>query len=92
MSNQLDLKMAESEKVNLNELTFHTFTRSMQKIVIYETKTRFFIVGSNEDQTKFRILKIDRTEPKELNISDDNIVYNEKEIRNVLTMIDVGNR
>ena len=50
--------MAESEKVNLKELTFHTFTRSVQKIVIYETKTRFFIVGSNEDQTKFRILKL----------------------------------
>ena len=64
----------------------------MQKIVVYETKTRFYIVGSNEDQSKFRVLKIDRTEAKDLVISDDKIIYSEKEIRELLTMIDVGNR
>ena len=50
------------------------------------------MVGSNDSQTKFRVLKIDRTEPKELIISDDKIVYSEREIRDLLTMIDVGNR
>jgi hypothetical protein len=73
-------------------MKFHPLVRSVQKIVVYETKTRFYIVGSNEDQSKFRVLKIDRTEPKELVINDDKIIYNEKEIRELLTMIDVGNR
>ena len=50
------------------------------------------MVGSNDSQTKFRVLKIDRTEPRELIISDDKIVYSEREIRDLLTMIDVGNR
>lgn len=73
-------------------MNFHSFARSVQKIVVYETKSRFFVVGSNPEQTKFRVLKIDRTEPKELIIIDDKIIYNEKEIRDLLTMIDVGNR
>jgi len=73
-------------------MKFHPLVRSVQKIVVYETKTRFYIVGSNEDQSKFRVLKIDRTDPKELVINDDKIIYNEKEIRELLTMIDVGNR
>ena len=53
---------------------------------------RYYVVGSNDSQTKFRVLKIDRTEPRELIISDDKIVYSEREIRDLLTMIDVGNR
>ena len=73
-------------------MKFHPLVRSVQKIVVYETKTRFYIVGSNEDQSKFRVLKIDRTEAKDLVISDDKIIYSEKEIRELLTMIDVGNR
>ena len=39
-----------------------------------------------------RVLKIDRLDTKELEVSDDNTIYNTKEIRELLTMIDVGNR
>ena len=53
---------------------------------------RFYLVGSNNTETKFRVLKIDRTEPRELVISDDRVVYTAKEIRDLLMMIDVGNR
>lgn len=63
-----------------------------QKIAIYETKTRFYLVASNNAQTRFRILKIDRTEPTELVLIDDKVEYNQKEIRTLLQMIDVGNR
>ncbi|KAL5009502.1 hypothetical protein ScPMuIL_011807 [Solemya velum] len=64
----------------------------MQKLVVYETKARLYIVGSNMTESRFRVLKIDRTEPKELIINDDKIEYTRKEIRNLLTMIDSGNR
>ena len=34
---------------------------------------RFYVVGSNNTETRFRVLKIDRTEPKELHITDDKV-------------------
>ena len=49
---------------------------------------RYYLVGSNNTETKFRVLKLDRTEPRELVISDDKIVYSAREIRELL----VGNR
>ena len=63
-----------------------------QKIKLYETRTRFYLVGSNSSQTRFRILKIDRTEPTEINVIDDKVEYNRWEIRDLLNRIDVGNR
>ena len=47
-------------------------------------------MGSNHAQTKFRIIKIDRTEPRELLLSDDKVIYDPGQIREVLNMIDVG--
>ena len=38
------------------------------------------------------MLKIDRVETKKLEVSDDKTIYNTREIRDLLTMIDVGNR
>lgn len=61
-------------------------------MVLYETKSRFYLVGSNNTQTKFRVLKIDRTEPKQLVIHNDNVEYTSKEIRDMLTMIEHGNK
>ena len=49
---------------------------------------RYYLVGSNNTETKFRVLKLDRTEPRVLVISDDKIVYSAREIRELL----VGNR
>ncbi|XP_065648224.1 polyphosphoinositide phosphatase isoform X2 [Hydra vulgaris] len=63
-----------------------------QKIAVYETKSRFYLVGSNNSQSRFRVLKIDRTEPTEINVIDDKVEYNEKEISELLKRIDVGNR
>ena len=91
-------------------MDFHQFTRTVQKIVLYETKSvsfqskiqiildefdhwifqRLYIVGSNHAQTKFRIIKVDRTEPRDLLISDDKVIYDPIQIREVLNMIDVG--
>lgn len=66
--------------------------KTIQRIALYETKSRFYVVGSNNTQSRFRVLKIDRQDPRRLNISDDTTVYNSREIRELLTMIDVGNR
>ena len=66
--------------------------KTLQRIALYETKSRYYVVGSNNTQNRFRVLKIDRTDPRGLNISDDTTVYSSKEIRDLLTMIDDGNR
>lgn len=34
---------------------------------------RYFLVGSNHSETKYRVLKIDRTEPKDLVVIDDRV-------------------
>ncbi|XP_061427040.1 polyphosphoinositide phosphatase isoform X1 [Lethenteron reissneri] len=65
---------------------------SVQKLVLYETRARFFLVGSNDAGSKFRVLKIDRTEPRELSLSDDKHVYSEAEVRDLLGRLDLGNR
>ncbi|XP_048858205.1 polyphosphoinositide phosphatase isoform X1 [Brienomyrus brachyistius] len=64
----------------------------VQKLVLYETRARYFLVGSNQAQTKHRVLKIDRTEPKDLVIIDDKHVYNQQELRELLGRLELGNR
>jgi hypothetical protein len=57
-----------------------------------ERTQRFFIIGSNQSDDKYRVLKIDRTSPKELVITEDNAMYSRQEIQEVLLMIEDGNR
>uniref|UniRef100_A0A3B4A220 SAC domain-containing protein n=1 Tax=Periophthalmus magnuspinnatus TaxID=409849 RepID=A0A3B4A220_9GOBI len=64
----------------------------IQRMVLYETRARYFLVGSNQAQTRHRVLKIDRTEPKDLVIIDDKHVYNQQEVRELLGRLDLGNR
>ncbi|PNF18467.1 Polyphosphoinositide phosphatase [Cryptotermes secundus] len=74
------------------KVVFHPIISSIQKIALYETKARFYLIGSNNTQTRFRVLKIDRMEPHELSVIDDKVEYTQEEIRDLVTMIDVGNR
>uniref|UniRef100_A0A3B1J921 FIG4 phosphoinositide 5-phosphatase n=1 Tax=Astyanax mexicanus TaxID=7994 RepID=A0A3B1J921_ASTMX len=69
-----------------------TVISGVQKCVLYETRARYFLVGSNNAQTKHRVLKIDRTEPRDLVIIDDKHVYSQKEVRELLGRLDLGNR
>jgi len=82
---------AESSSASEAAVAYTQAVKSIQRIALYETKSRFYVVGSNNTQSTFRILKIDRTD-QNLNISDDKTLYTNREIRDLLTMIDVGNR
>ncbi|XP_077866108.1 polyphosphoinositide phosphatase-like [Saccoglossus kowalevskii] len=53
---------------------------------------RFYLVGSNNTETRFFVLKIDRTEPKDLVIHDDRMEYTQHEIKDLLNMINEGNK
>ncbi|RVE46868.1 hypothetical protein evm_008513 [Chilo suppressalis] len=71
---------------------FHPIISSIQRIALYETKARFYLIGSNNTQTRFRVLKIDRTDARELILVDDKVEYNKQEIHQLLNMIGFGNR
>ena len=65
----------------------------MHKFSLYETSSRFFLVGADVLDHRFRILKIDRTvESGDLNISEDDIVYTKKEMNQLLNAVDDGNK
>ncbi len=65
----------------------------MHKFTLHETANYYYIVGSDLLDSAFRILKIDRTsEPGELNITEDGIIYTKKETQQILNAINEGNR
>ncbi|PHH76447.1 hypothetical protein CDD80_1530 [Ophiocordyceps camponoti-rufipedis] len=65
----------------------------MHKFSLYETASRYYVVGVDVGETRYRILKIDRTtDGTELNLTDDKIVYTLKEMNQLLDTIDDGNR
>ncbi|XP_074560665.1 phosphatidylinositol-3-phosphatase SAC1 isoform X3 [Curcuma longa] len=65
---------------------------SLEKFRLYETRARFYLIGSDRDKRFFRVLKIDRCEPSELNISEDPVVYSPQEVKSLLQRISEGNR
>lgn len=65
----------------------------MHKYSLYETATRYYIVGADVMDRRFRILKIDRTaDVGSLSIAEDEIVYTKKEMSQLLNAIDDGNK
>ncbi|RDW80822.1 hypothetical protein BP5796_05520 [Coleophoma crateriformis] len=65
----------------------------MHKFSLYETSSRYYIVGADVMDRRFRILKIDRTaDSGQLGIGEDDIVYNKEEMTNVLNTIEDGNK
>ncbi|KAF2265735.1 polyphosphoinositide phosphatase-like protein Fig4 [Lojkania enalia] len=65
----------------------------MHKFSLYETSTRFYLVGADSLESQYRVLKIDRTAPPgHLNIFEDDIVYDKREMNQLLNAIDDGNK
>lgn len=65
----------------------------MHKFSLYETSSRYFMVGGDIVDKKFRILKIDRTsESGSLNVAEDGIIYTKNEMNRLLNAVDDGNK
>ncbi|MCD7462004.1 suppressor of actin mutation [Datura stramonium] len=64
----------------------------MQKFRLYQTLSKFYMIGRDKSRTYWRVLKIDRTEPSELNIREDSTTYTEHECSDLLRRIHEGNR
>nr|CAB3479686.1 unnamed protein product [Digitaria exilis] len=65
---------------------------TLEKFRLYETRARFYVVGSSREKRWFRVLKIDRSEASELNVSEDPVWYSLQEVKSLLQRIDEGNR
>ncbi|KAJ3343373.1 phosphatidylinositol-3,5-bisphosphate 5-phosphatase [Gonapodya sp. JEL0774] len=63
----------------------------LHKFTLWETRTRYYIVGSNITDDVFRILKIDRTS-KDLEVTDDPHLYTKTEVNEVMAMVENGNK
>ena len=67
--------------------------RQMHRFSLYETASRFYLVGADVTDCRFKIMKIDRTaESGELSIAEDDIVYTRKEMNQLLNAVDDGNQ
>ncbi|CAH9137529.1 unnamed protein product [Cuscuta epithymum] len=64
----------------------------MDKFRLYETRANFYLIGRNKSRTYWRVLKIDRMEPSELNILEDSTTYTASECSDLLKRIHEGNR
>lgn len=65
----------------------------MHRFTLYETNARYWITGSDITDKFYKVLKIDRTAPPgQLSIFEDDIVYSKKEVTQLLTTIDDGNK
>ncbi|KAL9104140.1 MAG: hypothetical protein Q9163_000887 [Psora crenata] len=65
----------------------------MHKFSLYETATRFYLVGGDREDRRFRILKIDRTaESGQLSTAEDESVYTKKDMNHLLNAVDDGNK
>lgn len=56
------------------------------------TFQRFYLIGSDRYKKSFRVLKIDRMESSDLNISEDPVAYPAPEVKILLQRIAEGNR
>ncbi|BBM99160.1 phosphatidylinositol 3,5-bisphosphate 5-phosphatase [Marchantia polymorpha subsp. ruderalis] len=74
-----------------NTVEFDTDNYFLEKFTLYETRARFYMVGRDKAKVHFRVLKIDRSEPAELNISEDPVVYTQEECINLLQRVAQGN-
>lgn len=65
----------------------------LHKFWLYETASRFYVVGGDVMERRFRLLKIDRTADNgHLSISEDDIVYGKIEMNKLLHTMDEGNK
>lgn len=65
----------------------------LHRLNVYETASRYYLVGGDIQERRFRILKIDRTaDAEELCIAQDETVYSKQETNHVLNTVDHGNK
>eukprot|EP00250_Pteridium_aquilinum_P014607 c22091_g4_i1 orf=929-2155(+) len=65
---------------------------SLQKFTLYETQMKLYLIGRDKSRSRWRVLKIDRSEPAELNIHEDPAIYTRQDCNEFLSRLAEGNR
>lgn len=58
----------------------------------FDMPQNFYMIGRDKGRTYWRVLKIDRLDPSELNIREDSTTYTESECSELLRRIHEGNK
>ncbi len=69
-----------------------TTSFACNKFILYENRSRFYVVESNTSDSLHRILKIDRTSQDELLVIEDEAVYTGRQMTAMLKMLEDGNK
>lgn len=64
----------------------------LRSFELYEAESKFYILGTNTDKTFWRLLKIDRMEPSELNVDEDPTVHSQSDYLDLLKILDEDHR
>ncbi|XP_072952707.1 phosphoinositide phosphatase SAC3-like isoform X1 [Typha angustifolia] len=64
----------------------------LENFELYETQSKFYMLGSDKSGQLWRVLTIDRLEPSELNIHEDSTTYSQIQKLNLMNQIDGGNK
>ena len=59
----------------------------IQKIALYATKSQLYLIGSNSNMTGFKVLRINRLEPRNLHIINDEKIYSQRDIQDMIKLI-----
>ncbi|KAH8980934.1 polyphosphoinositide phosphatase [Lactarius hatsudake] len=72
--------------------TTTTTSLACNKFILYENRSRFYVVASNASDSLHRIIKIDRTSQDELVVIEDEAVYTGRQMTAMLKMLEDGNK
>ena len=61
-------------------------------IFFFSWEQNFYVIGRDKNRTCWRVLKIDRLDPTDLNILEDSTIYSEIECCDLLKRIHEGNK
>ncbi|XP_058756825.1 phosphoinositide phosphatase SAC3-like isoform X3 [Vicia villosa] len=81
-----------SHSPSLSDETLPPSNLCMQKFRLYETRSNFYMIGRDKSRAYWRVLKIDRLDPSELNVREDSTTYSERECSDLLRRIHEGNK
>jgi phosphatidylinositol 3,5-bisphosphate 5-phosphatase len=81
-----------TKKHTLTETPPNTEQPLLNKFILYESKTKFYVVASNTNDSRHRMLKIDRTNQDELDVEHNDITYTGRQMNAVIKMLEDGNR
>lgn len=75
-----------------NNLTFILFEIYLPCALFIFVPQNFYMIGRDKSRAHWRVLKIDRLDPSELNVREDSTTYSERECSDLLRRIHEGNK